>query len=70
MPTATPRRLRSAVLFALGSVGFLYELVIDKLDRPTILILITAMLGLPTLLAVDERRRRNGETSPKGDDEP
>jgi hypothetical protein len=63
MPTATPRRLRSTVLFVVGIVGIIYEVVFDKLERPTVLILLAAMVGLPALLSVDERRRNGGDKS-------
>jgi hypothetical protein len=56
--TAKERHLlrvsRDAVLFVTGLAGVVYETVITKVDRPTLLLLFAAMIGLPTFLRGDE----------------
>lgn len=45
------RELRDALLFALGFVGAVYEIFYDHgQERPSIIVLIAACLGLPFLL--------------------
>jgi len=59
---ANLRRLRSIILFVVGLGGIGYEVVVDHGERPTLLILLGAMVGLPAFLRVDEKRRPpNGE---------
>lgn len=53
-------RLRDILLFTGGLAGVLHETVLrDGPERPTLLILFAAMLGLPAFLAGD--RDRNGK---------
>ena len=53
-------RLRDILLFAGGLAGVIHETVLrDGAERPTLLILFAAMLGLPAFLAGD--RDRNGK---------
>ena len=49
-------QIRSAALFVGGMAGVAYVTLIDNTDRPTLLILFAAMLGLPLFLHNDERR--------------
>ncbi len=54
-------RLRDILLFTGGLAGVLHETVLrDGPERPTLLILFAAMLGLPAFLAGD--RDRNGKS--------
>lgn len=53
---------RDLVLFVAGLVGLGFETVIEKADRPTLIVAFMAMLGLPTFLNRDER------TQPPKDD--
>lgn len=53
MDVLTQRQLRTArsvVLFVGGFLGAAYEVVVDHADRPTILILLAGMMGLPAFL--------------------
>ena len=52
---STLRAIRSTVLFVLGIAGIAYETLVDKTERPTLLILFAAMIGLPAFLNLDER---------------
>lgn len=52
-PTFT--QIRSAVLFVGGLAGAAYVTLVDQTDRPTLLILFGAMLGLPLFLRSDEK---------------
>lgn len=65
---------RDSVLFASGLAGVFYETVFDKADRPTLLLLFGAMMGLPAFLRSDEQVRskigRRPETKPPAVIEP
>lgn len=56
---STPHALRSAVLFVVGIGGIIYEIVVEHGDKPTLLVLLGAMVGLPAFLSVDESRRKS-----------
>lgn len=58
------RVTRDSVLFASGLAGVFYETVFDKADRPTLLLLFGAMMGLPAFLRSDEQVRSK-VTKPK-----
>jgi hypothetical protein len=63
---STKRRLsfrisRDSVLFAGGLLGVLHETVLSKADRPTLLLLFAAMMGLPAFLRADEKKK-GGDT--------
>lgn len=51
------RITRDSVLFAAGLAGVFYETVFDRADRPTLLLLFGAMMGLPAFLRSDEQVR-------------
>lgn len=53
---AATRVTRNLVLFIFGLGGITYETVADHSDRPTLLILFGAMVGLPPILRADETR--------------
>ena len=46
---------RDTILFVVGLLGIAYVTLIDKVERPTLLILFAAMVGLPAFLRTDER---------------
>lgn len=48
-------QVRSAVLFIGGLAGVAYVTLVDNTDRPTLLIMFGAMLGLPLFLRSDEK---------------
>lgn len=48
---------RDTVLFTAGLLGVLHETVISTQDRPTLLLLFAAMMGLPAFLRADEARK-------------
>lgn len=50
-------QFRSMLLFVGGLGGVAYVTVIDQTDRPTLLILFAAMMGLPLFLRSDERHQ-------------
>jgi hypothetical protein len=52
-PTFT--EIRTAMLFMGGLAGATYVTLIDQTDRPTLLILFGAMMGLPLFLRSDEK---------------
>lgn len=47
---------RDAVIFAVGVGGIIHETLFTQSDRPTLLILFAAMIGLPAFLRFDENR--------------
>lgn len=48
---------RDILLFLAGLGGVFHETVIQTGERPTLLILFAAMMGLPAFLRADEARR-------------
>lgn len=50
------RLTRDAVIFIVGLIGIIHEAFFTSGDRPTLLILFAAMIGLPAFLRLDERR--------------
>jgi hypothetical protein len=53
--------VRDAILFFAGLTGVAYETIAVQVDRPTLLFLFGAMMGLPLFLRADERKQRNDE---------
>jgi len=51
-----PVLTRDAVLFIAGIAGIAHETIAVKVERPALLILFGAMVGLPAFLRLDERR--------------
>lgn len=43
------------MLFGVGILGIVYETVVVHGDRPTLLVLFGAMVGLPAFLRTDEK---------------
>lgn len=50
MPRPTFTQIRASALFVSGLAGVAYETLVTGADRPTLLILFAAMLGLPLFL--------------------
>lgn len=50
------RITRDTVLFASGIAGFAHELTRQGAERPSILVLCAAMMGLPVFMRVDEKK--------------
>jgi hypothetical protein len=48
---------RDIVLFIAGIGGVFHETVVQTGERPTLLILFAAMMGLPAFLRADEARK-------------
>jgi hypothetical protein len=49
---------RSTIMFALGATGFLHELIRGGAERPFLLALSGALMGLPFVLAADGKITR------------
>lgn len=47
---------RDGILFLVGILGIIHEVFLTSLDRPDILILFLALVGLPAFLRGDERK--------------
>jgi hypothetical protein len=60
--TSTQRRRlrlsRDTIIFLLGIAGIIYETVVENGDKPTLLILFGAMIGLPAFLHGDEQVKK------------
>lgn len=52
------RITRDGILFVSGLIGIAHETLIAKTDRPTLLLLFAAMIGLPAFLNKDEKEQR------------
>jgi hypothetical protein len=50
-------QFRTAALFLGGMAGAAYVTLADSTDRPTLLVLFGAMMGLPLFLRADEKRQ-------------
>lgn len=50
-------QIRTIALFVGGMAGAAYVTLIDQTDRPTLLILFGAMMGLPLFLRADEKHQ-------------
>lgn len=48
---------RDTILFVVGLLGIAYETLIAHADRPTLLIMFGAMVGLPAFLREDEKKK-------------
>ena len=46
--------IRDVALFAGGIIGVIHETVVTSGERPTLLILFAAMMGLPLMLRKDD----------------
>lgn len=70
--TRRVRFTRDSILFAAGLAGVFYCTVFDKAERPTLLLLFGAMMGLPAFLRTDEQVRskakRPAVAPPKDED--
>lgn len=49
------KNVRDVVLFFSGLAGVFYETVISVSERPTLLLMFAAMMGLPAFLRTDEK---------------
>ena len=58
------RITRDLVLFTAGLAGIVYETVFEDIDRPVLLLLFGAMVGLPAFLRVDEARAKGQDGGP------
>lgn len=63
--TPTGAITRDSVLFAAGLIGVFYETVFDKADRPTLLLMFGAMMGLPAFLRTDDQDKGKDDKDPK-----
>lgn len=51
----SPRFTQKGVLFVVGLLGVIHETLVSEADRPTLLLLFAAMIGLPAFLRQDEK---------------
>lgn len=51
--------VRDITLFVFGLAGVTYETVVSRVDRPTLLLLFAACMGLPAFLRTDEREKKD-----------
>lgn len=58
MDTRKAKFIRDVVLFVFGLTGIAYETVVENVDRPTLLVLFGACLGLPAFLHRDETQTK------------
>ena len=53
-----PKSWRDTVVFLGGLSGLIYETTQSGTDRPTLLVIFAAMIGLPGILRVDESQTK------------
>lgn len=58
------RITRDLVLFTAGLAGIAWETIFEDVDRPVLLLLFGAMVGLPAFLRVDEARAKGQDGGP------
>jgi hypothetical protein len=56
-----PKLTRDLVIFTVGILGIIHEAVIEQAERPFLLAVFAAMIGLPAFLRVDERKDDDSE---------
>lgn len=56
LPSPRLRITRGTVLFTGGLLGVAHETLARSADRPTLLLLFAAMMGLPAFISQDERK--------------
>lgn len=59
------RITRDTALLLFGMAGVAYETLVEHIDRPYLLGVFGACLGLPAFFRTDERRNGNGKEAPK-----
>ncbi len=52
---------RDVILFTTGLAGVFHETVLTNAERPTLLFVFGAMIGLPAFLRTDEARKKSDE---------
>ncbi len=52
------RFTRDALMFTIGAIGFFHELIVSQAERPFILALSGALMGLPFVLSADSKLRK------------
>mgnify|MGYP003405879622 CR=1 FL=1 len=57
--------IRDLAIFALGGIAFIHELLRSGEERPQILIMSAAMMGLPLIIRGDEKRQEEKSDGPK-----
>lgn len=63
-PSEKTRRIRltrDGLIFAVGLLGIVHQTLLVESDRPTLLLLFGAMIGLPAFLRLDEKKSSNNE---------
>lgn len=48
---------RNTVLLVVGLLGVAHETLVNNTDRPTLLLLFAAMIGLPAFINQDEKKQ-------------
>lgn len=48
---------RNTVLLVIGLLGVAHETLVNSTDRPTLLLLFAAMIGLPAFINQDEKKK-------------
>lgn len=53
--------IQKSILFVVGLLGVGHETLVAKTERPTLLLLFAAMVGLPAFLSRDEKIEKKKE---------
>lgn len=57
--------MRDVLLFAAGLAGVIHETLVEGAERPTLLLLFAAMLGLPAFIRADDRAESRADRKRK-----
>ena len=60
---------RDTILLVVGILGVSHETLINNTDRPTLLLLFAAMIGLPAFIKQDEKTNTPPVKPPVGDND-
>lgn len=55
------KRIRDTILFLVGVLGIINELAIVSEPRPSVLVFLASLVGLPLIFAKDEQRRKRDQ---------
>ncbi len=62
------RFTRDALMFTIGAIGFFHELIVSQAERPFILALSGALMGLPFVLSADGKLKQSQKEQAEEDE--
>lgn len=65
MKRPTNKVVRDTVLFTVGLAGVAHETLVAHAERPTLLLLFAAMIGLPAFISKDDKEHKSDKDDKK-----